>query len=77
MRSDTVRAWCGHVLLRDKSYGTKRVMSMNVYGHHSRGRPKKKWMDCVKDDMRIKEVSMEMTSNRREWKKEICCTKPT
>jgi hypothetical protein len=26
-------------------------------------------MDCVKDDMRVKRVSMEMTSDRREWKK--------
>jgi hypothetical protein len=26
-------------------------------------------MDSVKDDMRMKEVSMEMTSDRREWKK--------
>jgi hypothetical protein len=29
-------------------------------------------MDCVKDDMRIKAVSMEMRSDRREWKKKTC-----
>jgi hypothetical protein len=52
-------------------------MSMNVDGHTSRGCPKKKWMDCVKDDMRIKAVSMEMTSDRREWKKKTCCADPT
>jgi hypothetical protein len=33
---------------------TKRVMRMNVDGHPRRGRPKKRWMECVKDDMRIK-----------------------
>jgi hypothetical protein len=44
---------------RDESHITKRVMSMNVDGHPSRGRPNKRWMDCVKDDMRIKEVRME------------------
>jgi hypothetical protein len=27
-----------------------------------------RWMDCVKNDIRINGVSMEMTSNRREWK---------
>jgi hypothetical protein len=27
----------------------------------------------VKDDMRIKRVSMEMTSDRREWKKKTWC----
>jgi hypothetical protein len=33
--------------------------------------------DCVKDNMKIKEVSMEMTYDRREWKKKICCANPT
>jgi hypothetical protein len=60
-----------------QSHITKRVMSMNVDGHPRRGRPKKRWMDCVKDDMRIKGVSMEMTSDRREWKKKTCCADPT
>jgi hypothetical protein len=49
-------------------------MSINVDDHPSRGRPEK--MDCVKNDMRIKGVSMEMTSDRREWKK-TCCADPT
>jgi hypothetical protein len=33
-------------------------------------------MDCVKDDMRIKGVSMEMTSDRREWKKKTSFADP-
>jgi hypothetical protein len=27
---------------------------------------------CVRDDMRIKRVSMKMKSDRREWKKKTC-----
>jgi hypothetical protein len=50
---------------------------MNVDGHPSRGRPKKRWTDCVKDDMRMKEVSMEMTRDRRKWMKKICCADST
>jgi hypothetical protein len=30
---------------------------------HSRDRPNKRWIDCVKDDIRIKGVSMEMTKD--------------
>jgi hypothetical protein len=66
-----------NVMRRDESHITKRVMSMNVDGHPSRGRPKKRWTDCVKDDIRVRGVSMEMTSDRREWKKKTCCADPT
>jgi hypothetical protein len=53
-----------------------RRMTLNEDGHPSRGRLRKRWMDCVKDDMKIKGVSMEMT-DRREWKKKTCCADPT
>jgi hypothetical protein len=50
---------------------------MNVDGHLSRGRSKRNWMDCLKNDMRINGVSKEMTSDRREWKKKRCWADPT
>jgi hypothetical protein len=46
----------GRVMQRDESHIMKRVMNMNIDGQPRRGRPKKRWMDCVKDDMRIKRV---------------------
>jgi hypothetical protein len=42
------------IYVRDESNITKTVISMNLDGHPRRGRPKKRWMDCVNDDMRIK-----------------------
>jgi hypothetical protein len=51
---------------RDESHITKSVMNMNVDGQSSKGHPKKRCMDCVKDEMIIKGVSMEMMSDRRE-----------
>jgi hypothetical protein len=62
---------------RNESHITKREMSIHVDGHPRRGRSKKRWMDCVKDDMRIKGMSIEMMSDRREWKKKTCCADPT
>jgi hypothetical protein len=76
MRSNRL-AWYGHVMRRDESQITKRVMSMNVDGNPSRGRPRKRWMDCVKDDMKIKGLCTVMMSDRREWKKKACCAAST
>jgi hypothetical protein len=72
MRSNRL-AWYGHVMRRDESHIT-RVMTMNVDGHPSRGWPRKRCLDCVKDDIKIKGVSMEMTRDKREWKKKTCRT---
>jgi hypothetical protein len=47
MRSNRL-AWYERVMRRAESHITKRVMTMNVDGHPSRGRPRKRWMDCVR-----------------------------
>jgi predicted 2-oxoglutarate/Fe(II)-dependent dioxygenase YbiX len=70
MRSNRF-AWYEHVIRKDESHITKRMMSMNLEEVALRRN------NCVKDDMRIKVVSMEMTSDRREWKKKTCCADPT
>ena len=40
---------------RDDSNATKRVMNINVDGWRGRGRPRKRWIDCVRNDMKEKE----------------------
>ena len=47
--------WYGHVMRIDEYVG-KRAMGIEVQGSR-RGRPKKRWADCVKDDPREKELS--------------------
>lgn len=76
MRSNRL-AWYGHVMRREESHVTRKVMNMNVDGYRSRGRPKKRWMDCVKDDMCRNGVSTDMAEDRKEWKKRTCCADPT
>ena len=55
-------------LRRDEHHVTRKVMSMNVEGYKGRGRPKKVWMVCVKNDMCVKGVTAEMTNDRDEWR---------
>ena len=57
-------------------FATKRVMGMNVDGCRGRGRPKKRWIDCVTNDMLEKGVDDTMTVNIGEWKKMMCCINP-
>ena len=38
---------------RDEDYVGKRVMRIEVQGSRRRGSPKKRWADCVKDDITI------------------------
>ncbi|XP_063532819.1 uncharacterized protein LOC134743355 [Cydia strobilella] len=70
-------AWYGHVMRRDECHIGKRMLEMNVDGRRAYGRPKKRWMDCVKEDMRKKGVSAEVTKDRGEWKRKTCCADPT
>ena len=68
-------SWYGHVMRRDDMHVTKRVMGMKVDKWRGTGRPKKRWMDCVTNDM-LKGVDDATTANRGEWKKMTCCANP-
>jgi hypothetical protein len=52
-------------------------MAQMAAGLRDNMRLKKRSMGSVKNDMRIKRVSMEMTSDIREWKKKTCSADPT
>ena len=61
---------------RDDMNVPKRVMGMNMDGSRRRGKPKKRWMDCVTNDMLEKGVDDAKMANRGEWKKTTCCADP-
>ena len=43
--------WYGHVKRREESYMGKRMMDMAVPGRRKRGRPRRRWMDLVREDI--------------------------
>ena len=61
--------WYGHVLRREDEYVGKRVMGMEVPGKRRRGRPKRRWLDSIRNDLSEKELSGEDAQDRPRWRR--------
>nr|GEU56072.1 integrator complex subunit 11 [Tanacetum cinerariifolium] len=63
--------WFGHVKRRPQSVPVRRVAAMVVDGSRRRGRPKLRWEDRLKMDMKELRLSEDMTSDRNAWRDRI------
>ena len=43
--------WYGHVLRREDEYVGKRVLGVEMPGKRRRGRPTRRWMDTIGNDL--------------------------
>ena len=69
--------WYGHVLRREDEYVGKRVMAMEVPGKRRRGRPKRRWLDSIGNDLSERELSREDAQDRARWRRLIRHIDPT
>ena len=63
--------WYGHLMRRDEDHVARHTMEMEIEGRRKRGRPRKRWRDCVKDDLQLKGISEEEAQNRNQWRRLI------
>ena len=68
--------WYGHVQRRNEGYIGKRMLGMGIPGRRKRGRPKRRYMDVVGEDMRVVGVTEDDTGDRAVWRRLIRCGHP-
>ena len=61
--------WYGHVMRREEHYVGRRAMAMKVQGRRKRGRPKRRWLDKVKDAVTEKGLSSDDVYNRATYRR--------
>ena len=68
--------WYGHVKRREEDYVGKRVMEMAVPGRRKRGRPRRRWMDLVREDMERVKAREGDEVDRVKWRLLSRCGDP-
>ncbi|KAK3894199.1 hypothetical protein Pcinc_002033 [Petrolisthes cinctipes] len=60
--------WYGHVMRREENNIAKKVMNIEVEGRRKRGRPRRRWKDCVDEDLKEKNLTGDEYGDRGQWK---------
>ncbi|KAF7697762.1 hypothetical protein HF521_004272, partial [Silurus meridionalis] len=63
--------WFGHVQRRDMGYISRRMLRMEPPGRRKRGRPRRRFMDVVKEDMQAVGVKEADVEDRGVWRRMI------
>ena len=75
MRKGRLR-WYRHVMRRDQEYIGRRIMEMELPERRRRGRPRRRFLDVVKEDMREVRAKETDVEDRMVWRKIIRCGYP-
>ena len=76
LRENRLR-WYGHVNRRSSSAPVRRCDSIQLdKSRRTRGRPKMRWLDVIKNDMNILHLSANLAMDRAQWRDRIHVADP-
>ena len=75
MRESRLR-WYGHVKRREDAYVERRMLEMELPGKRKVGRPKRRFMDAVKEGIKEVGVNEGDVHDRSNWRRKTCCGDP-
>ena len=65
--------WYGHVMRRDQEYVGRKMIEMELPGKRKRGRPKRRFLNLVKEDMGEVGANEMDVEDRMVWRKMVRC----
>ena len=67
----------GQVQRREGDHVTRRTLEMELEGRRPRGRPIRRWMDCVHEDFAVRRLRRRDVADRGRWKEVSKNSDPT
>ena len=68
MRQKRLR-WLGQIARRDEEVEIKKVFELKIERWRKRGRPVKRWIDVVEEDMKKRGVVQQDAGDREGWRR--------
>jgi len=79
--ADVVRksrlGWFGHVERKNEGDWVSACRSIDVPGKAGKGRPRKRWMDSVEDDLKKGHLDRGLAKDRDRWRAQVWGKRPT
>ncbi|XP_064087945.1 uncharacterized protein LOC135202466 [Macrobrachium nipponense] len=69
--------WYGHLLQREEHNVGRHTKEMEVLGRRKKGRPRKRWRDCVGKDLLLTGIDENDEQDRNRWRRLIHNGNPT